>query len=485
MNNRDDKTHLNTQILQPNPSSPSLYESINEWSEADDQQQIGGNMEQNILPDLMRVYDSLTQVNTENPRQTNSSISTDSRQMHNFQPPETNDCVEKDQYRPLNYDQFPVGQPQQLVGTEPIDLNYKRQTPHQYLANPHDNAYDTYDDHNQRDTMRYDYNTYPRHQAPNQTEQELEQYLHPPFQNQSHVYSQDERHLSNYHVHDKSNINDFYQYDDPQSSSTRKRFASSSSNNIAGSDFSSNTVKPSMFKSRKKGINDARWSKRFTWPDELHANFVSAIFEVGLKHASPSFILEHLSSSPCSTADDSEYDSTVDSKNHEDKTLNAIKIYLQKYRCCKPKSQKEFMENFSKREDNRKSPGDKKSKQIPYAGAIAAYLTFLSLANEGKNKKITAPSHATNRNQIITVIDPPKSGGESSDVVSTGDEARNSTSHSRGHGLVLPQLTEEEKQSPLGSAMAYFLGLFFSLQQQLAMQKKQNQSNEINESQKC
>jgi hypothetical protein len=47
-------------------------------------------------------------------------------------------------------------------------------------------------------------------------------------------------------------------------------------------------------KVRKKGHNtDGRWSKRFTWPDDLHRDFVSAIFDVGLKHSSPSSILEH------------------------------------------------------------------------------------------------------------------------------------------------------------------------------------------------
>lgn len=42
-------------------------------------------------------------------------------------------------------------------------------------------------------------------------------------------------------------------------------------------------------KVRRKGKDtDGRWSKRFTWPEDLHRDFVSAIFDVGLKQSSPS-----------------------------------------------------------------------------------------------------------------------------------------------------------------------------------------------------
>lgn len=37
--------------------------------------------------------------------------------------------------------------------------------------------------------------------------------------------------------------------------------------------------------------------------------------------------------------------------------------------------------------------------------------------------------------------------------------------------LMLPQLTEAEKESPIGSAMGYLMGLFFSLKQQLMIQR--------------
>ena len=36
---------------------------------------------------------------------------------------------------------------------------------------------------------------------------------------------------------------------------------------------------------------------------------------------------------------------------------------------------------------------------------------------------------------------------------------------------MLPQLTEAEKASPIGAAMGYLMGLFFSLKQQLIIQR--------------
>lgn len=64
---------------------------------------------------------------------------------------------------------------------------------------------------------------------------------------------------------------------------------------------------------RKSKETDGRWSKRFTWPDELHRDFVSAVFDVGLKHSSPSTILEHM-------------------PKHPQITSERVKSHLQKYR---------------------------------------------------------------------------------------------------------------------------------------------------------
>ena len=45
---------------------------------------------------------------------------------------------------------------------------------------------------------------------------------------------------------------------------------------------------------RKKSASgdDGRWSKRFQWPDGLHREFVAAVYDVGLRHSNPSAVME-------------------------------------------------------------------------------------------------------------------------------------------------------------------------------------------------
>lgn len=102
--------------------------------------------------------------------------------------------------------------------------------------------------------------------------------------------------------------------DDSSRSSTRaQRRKRPSINSQAGDDHGS-VSSTSKAKSRKKAKEtDGRWSKRFTWPDELHRDFVSAVFDVGLKHSSPSTILEHM-------------------PKHPQITSERIKSHLQKFR---------------------------------------------------------------------------------------------------------------------------------------------------------
>jgi SHAQKYF class myb-like DNA-binding protein len=80
-------------------------------------------------------------------------------------------------------------------------------------------------------------------------------------------------------------------------------------------------------KGRKKGTSDDRWGKRFIWPDDLHSDFVSAIFDIGLKQSSPSIIFETM----------------VDKKGI---TLADIKNHLQKYQLFRSKSKQGFQPNL-------------------------------------------------------------------------------------------------------------------------------------------
>ena len=184
-------------------------------------------------------------------------------------------------------------------------------------------------------------------------------------------------------------------------------------------------------KTRKKGTNaDGRWSKRFSWPDDLHRDFVSAIFDVGLKHSSPSAILEHMPA-------------------HEQINSERVKSHLQKYRLHRQKSKKEFMSSYDASVTKFNSSGVDSIKSLA-SGEVAAHLTYSSVTGADAS---TSSSQENKEQKAQSALAP------SSNAPPPG-------------ALMLPKLTEEEKRSPIGTSLGYLLGLFFSLRQQLVAQRE-------------
>jgi SHAQKYF class myb-like DNA-binding protein len=189
---------------------------------------------------------------------------------------------------------------------------------------------------------------------------------------------------------------------------------------------------------RKKSKNsDGRWSKRFTWPEDLHRDFVSAIFDVGLKHSSPSAIIEHMSS-------------------HPDITTERIKSHLQKYRLHRSKSKQEFMSSYEASLVKFKAKGIAGVKSLAN-GDAAAHLTYT--ATTDPRKVVSTPENQQ-----------PKSD-ESQPVMYEPQV---------NEALMLPQLSEAEKHSPIGASMGFLMGLFFSLKQQLAKQRSIGGGDKVN-----
>lgn len=182
----------------------------------------------------------------------------------------------------------------------------------------------------------------------------------------------------------------------------------------------------STSRSRKKKKSDGRWSKRFTWPDELHRDFVSAIFDIGLKNASPSALIEHMPA-------------------HDQLTSERLKSHLQKYRINRAKSKKEFMSCYDASLGNYQATGIK-TKSLG-SGEVAAHLAYATM-NEPEETEPQAQMPEAHSN-------------------TTAEATHDMPSPMRGGALVLPKLTEAEKQSPIGASMGYMVGLFFALRQQL------------------
>ncbi|GMH73932.1 hypothetical protein TrRE_jg8331 [Triparma retinervis] len=72
-------------------------------------------------------------------------------------------------------------------------------------------------------------------------------------------------------------------------------------------------------------------NKRFVWPDQKHREFVSAVFDVGLKSSTPSLILAAMRSAETFTPE---------------MTTERIKSHLQKFRVHRVKSREEFLRSY-------------------------------------------------------------------------------------------------------------------------------------------
>lgn len=242
----------------------------------------------------------------------------------------------------------------------------------------------------------------------------------------------------------------------------RKRHATEEPAGYASSTGSSSRGRP---KSRRKGgsnkissgsdkkskndkSNDGRWSKRFTWPEDLHRDFVSAIFDVGLKHSSPSTVMEQM-------------------PPHEQISTERIKSHLQKYRLHRQKSKKEFMSCYEATVQKLNADG-LSSITVLAGGEIAGHLTYATLT------------------QPDPELDQSCNSDNAAEEASTQEAAKKQERQAKPEEqqqpqdvFVLPRLTEAEKQSPIGSSLGYLLGLFFSLKQQLDDQRQLHRQKEV------
>lgn len=206
-----------------------------------------------------------------------------------------------------------------------------------------------------------------------------------------------------------------------QPSSTRKRPSRDSS--------STGSTKRRKKSSKDKKDQDGRWTKRFTWPDELHRDFVSAIFDIGLKHATPSSVLEQM-------------------PPLEQITTERIKSHLQKYRLHRRKSKQEFMSCYEETVERLKATGGKGISSLS-GGQAAGYVSHAVDTQpdvEGHHSSQDAGRLKQGTSNPLSQV----AGAQDGDTV-----------------LTIPRLTEDEKQSPVGASLGYLIGLFFSLKRQL------------------
>ena len=204
---------------------------------------------------------------------------------------------------------------------------------------------------------------------------------------------------------------------------------------------------------------DVEACQETAWSVEEHRAFARAVYNIGLKHSSPTVLRENMSPT------------TPEAVTHE-----RIKSHLQKYRKNRIKSENEFFSSYdawmsnvmrfvhSKQGIEQEStrmpadlPAEMTSPDKLSSGAMAAHIAF-SIMMEGKTQAgsggdgIKPLEYSTNTEELpfhLYVNDHEKE-------------------------IQFPRLSDEEKQSPLGTSMCLLMGLFVAFQDQLFEARKRS-----------
>jgi SHAQKYF class myb-like DNA-binding protein len=182
------------------------------------------------------------------------------------------------------------------------------------------------------------------------------------------------------------------------------------------------------------------------WTERAHRDFVSAIFDIGLKQASPSVIMENMM------------------QENEAVTSERVKSHLQKYRKNKDKSKAEFLAEYDGwlqkaltlgAAGGRLAPAEKvadlMSQETILGGNAPAFLTYMIMAEEDQDDQ---------------------SGDNSQSADPLTASSQQVSKYLTGTRIPFPVLTEEERKSPLGASMCHVLALFYSMTHHLANERE-------------
>lgn len=224
------------------------------------------------------------------------------------------------------------------------------------------------------------------------------------------------------------------------------------------------------------------------WSRELHRRFVKAIYDIGVGHASPSVILEHMT---LQFPKDKE-----EASKKPQLTSERVKSHLQKYRKNKQKSTNEFMEGYDQwlqkalnvvggvdvasrtsiatnpysalqMMEDPKRASQPAGPRMPLGGEAAAYVSFAVMLEDKSSSHVQQVKprtlsgsffptvrHRNDTGSVKTPVSLPRGSFPTPkllDLLSTGAKVE------------APVLTEEERKSTLGVSISHVLGLFHSM----------------------
>jgi len=192
------------------------------------------------------------------------------------------------------------------------------------------------------------------------------------------------------------------------------------------------------------------------WNDDLHRHLVSAVFEIGLRNASPAVILENMTEKAKAI------------------TSERVKSKLQKYRNNKKKSRQDFMEEYDAFLARMKAVG------CAGLGTQVGRSPTALLEMMGCKKLLGGDAAAF---LSYAVMNEQRTGGTRAE--STGEGIAAMSSHLlrkdvteyiqdfEGTGIPFPELSEEEKKTSLGVSLTFVMGLFLSMTQHLMSERSQ------------
>jgi hypothetical protein len=216
--------------------------------------------------------------------------------------------------------------------------------------------------------------------------------------------------------------------------------------------------KPSRKRSKRE--SGERWNKRFTWPDDMHQKFIAAVFDVGFKHATPALILQQITAN------------CLEQKKDLPPTVSteSVKQQLVRYQQVHERYRREISE-----ENTATVKGSPTDSSLGALRTLSSLMTdevlnsfsvhnALGLSSSSKpfpdqSSKFTRTMVEADRNKLLFEK-------YESDVVL--------------EEIMFPNMTEEEKASPLGTSIGLVMALLVCVKDQL-MNQRANSSNSNND----
>jgi SHAQKYF class myb-like DNA-binding protein len=192
-----------------------------------------------------------------------------------------------------------------------------------------------------------------------------------------------------------------------------------------------------------------------------HRALVEAIYEVGLKNASPAVILENMTSTP------------------ECITSERVKSHLQKYRQNRVKAKEEFMASYDQwMRQVLPDESETSEQQLPSPAALLGMMNKEPLGSGEMAASLTY-SVLMNDTSIFSLgkekaIDVDFQGGKSSDDYMSY--------LSSGAALNFPKLTKAEEKSSVGKAMLHVQSMFAAITAQVEFQRGKPYHYQVKES---